>query len=236
METDSDFSMQSMNFCGCVRVLCTREKRTRTHGARRRLLAKNSHIASFYNKDEKRYISYLPVRFSTRKTENVMKPSQSQFDFWWMCAEQKQASGVCDFSLQFQDIFYLYKHCIYTWIMCMPSRRLHRTSKAKSSANPLLLELLLVEKDIVLNFHMLVSPDMVDKYKLCVHTHTHTHTHTHAQAATHTSVAIECKVNHRSRQYLCQTLWPWRIDIGRFAEPWQQSSVNPADEKSVFVL
>lgn len=45
----------------------------------------------------------------------------------------------------------------------------------------------------------------------------------------------ECKVNHRSRQYLCQTLWPWRID-GRFVEPWQQSSVNPADEKSVFVL
>lgn len=45
----------------------------------------------------------------------------------------------------------------------------------------------------------------------------------------------ECKVNHRCRQYLCQTLWPWRID-GRFVEPWQQSSVNPTDEKSVFVF
>lgn len=45
----------------------------------------------------------------------------------------------------------------------------------------------------------------------------------------------ECKVNHRSRQYLCQTLWPWRID-GRFEEPWQQSSVNPADEQRVFVF
>lgn len=58
--------------------------------------------------------------------------------------------------------------------------------------------------------------------------------HVHAQ---HTQIlAIECNVNHGSRQYLCQTLWPWRVDAGRFTEPWQQSSVNPADEKRVFVL
>lgn len=63
------------------------------------------------------------------------------------------------------------------------------------------------------------------------------HPHRHAGSDLHTHIlAIECKVNHCSRQYLCQTLWPWRRDTGRSTEPWQQSSVNPADEKSVFVL
>lgn len=52
--------------------------------------------------------------------------------------------------------------------------------KARSSVNPLLLALQLVEKDIVLNFHMLVSLERVDKQKIrtvgiLAHTHNHTH-------------------------------------------------------------
>ena len=71
----------SVYVCVCVCVCAyVQEKRTWTHGARGRLLAKDSHIASFYNKSRKKnsYISYLPVKFSTVKSLSDEKNKKKQ--------------------------------------------------------------------------------------------------------------------------------------------------------------
>lgn len=51
--------------CVCTHLVCNRSERNTWGAWASSGTEQNSHIASFYNKDEERYISYLPVRFST---------------------------------------------------------------------------------------------------------------------------------------------------------------------------
>ena len=220
--------MQDKNFMyieAFMCVSCVQEERRWTHGPRGRLLAKSSHAPSFTTKARNAAFLYLPVQILHMKLKNITKSGWYLVNFMWniknttLHFNTPQKSEVCCFRILCQGVNYVY------WVLCT-------APKVKSLTNTLLLKLLFVEKDIGFNFHMLVSLDRVDKHKM---SECSVQTHIHRQRDTQI-LAIECKLNHRSRQYLCQTLWPWRIDIGRFVEPWQQSSVNLTDETRAFVL
>lgn len=224
----------------CV-CLCTREANMNTWGAWASSGKGQPHCLRLQQKQEKKcYISYLPVKFSTRawklsvclffdrrKWNNQLSIPESM-NTWCKWVVLKTSPPLC---LQRSSRFIRRLNYRVTLVELQELQN--------SEGRVLILfywSSCFLRKTLYWTFICLFSLERSDKQRKKEKIRTvGAHTPCRHTLPITSWLLSESKVNHRSRQYLCQTLWPWRID-GRFVEPWQQSSVNPADEKSVFVF